>query len=73
MCNLCAFDEDGDNVVDGVEVVERVAAHGQEVGILSRLERAGGLGDPAYLCRDEVVAVRACALVMPSRGKPTTP
>jgi ketosteroid isomerase-like protein len=32
--------------VDRVDVIEGVAAHGQEVGILAGLERAGDIGDP---------------------------
>jgi hypothetical protein len=39
-------------VVDGVDVFEVVAANGHEVGSLARLERAGGVGDPAYFGRD---------------------
>jgi len=50
--HLCAFDEYGGHVVDGVDVFEGVAAYGHEVGILARLERAGGVGDSAYLGRD---------------------
>ena len=50
--HLCASDEHGGHVVDGVDVFEGVAAHGHEVGILARLEGAGGVGDPAYLGRD---------------------
>jgi hypothetical protein len=41
----CATDEHGGHVVNCLNVFEGVAAHGHEVGILARLERAGGGGD----------------------------